>query len=72
MPLAWCEQNSPGSGIAQEGCHAYLNCRRRLKKTNVNAKPVSENRQFPVVHGRNAHGFTGVAGIRARQPHPLM
>jgi len=47
-------------GVAQPrtGRHAYLNCRRRLKKTNVNASPVSERRQFPVVHDRNAHGFT--------------
>jgi hypothetical protein len=39
-------------GVAQPrtGRYAYLNCRRRLKKTNANASPVSGRRQLPVVH----------------------
>jgi len=59
-------------GVAQPrtGRYAYLNCRRRLEKSNADTSPASGGRQLSVVHGRNAHGFTGVAGIRTRHHTP--
>ena len=70
--LHWPGVSRAALGVAQPrtGRHAYLNCRRRLKKTNVKPSPAPKRCQFPVVHGRNAHGFTGVAGIRARHYTP--
>jgi hypothetical protein len=42
--LHWPGVSRTALGVAQPrtGHHAYLNCRRRLIKTNVNASPVSE------------------------------
>ena len=69
MKLDWPGVSRTALGVAQPrtGRHAYLNCRRRLKKTNADISPASGGRQSPVVQGHAAHGFTAAAGIRTRR-----
>jgi hypothetical protein len=69
LKLHWPGVSRTALGVAQPrtGRHAWLNCRRRLKKTNADTSPLPRGRQLPVVHGHAAHGFTGEAGIRTRR-----